>query len=203
MAESVVGALREPFSEEHTKSVNTICEPFGPSGEWPIWQDVDVSLGALGLDAAAVLSSLPRVRSSEATVRDWSYTLTWYMNPNQVPRHDQLIALTVAGLRQVEGAEPLPGAFARCSKRRARDTADTASADRLGTKPNVSPGQPFLPTAPKCVGPLHLTSRACASIKAQSNSSFAAGHATSRRCLCVGRGQVVSDDCGQLQRHVR
>jgi hypothetical protein len=88
MDESVVGA---PFSEEHTKSVNTICEPCGPSGQWPIWQDVDVSLDALGLDAAAVLSSLPRVASSEATVQDWSYTLTWYMNPTHVPRHDQLI----------------------------------------------------------------------------------------------------------------
>jgi hypothetical protein len=111
MAESVVGALREPLSNEQTKLINTIYESFGLSGEWPIWQYVDLSLDALDLDAAAVLSSLPSVRNLDSAVWASPYTLTWYMNPNQVPQPDQQIALTIAGLRYVKEAEPLLGAF--------------------------------------------------------------------------------------------
>jgi hypothetical protein len=111
MAETVVGALREPLSSEQTKLISTIYEPYGLSGEWPIWQYVDISLDALGLDAAAVLSSLPSVRSSDAAMWASSYALTWYMNRSEVPQPNQQIALTIAGLRYVKGAEPLLGAF--------------------------------------------------------------------------------------------
>jgi hypothetical protein len=107
------------------------------------------------------LSPRPNVRSSEATVRAWSSTLTCYMFPNHVPRHVQPIALTVAGCRHVEGPNRC-----RARSRGARSARPATPQTPLrptgpGPKPNVSPGQPFLPAAPKCVGPLRLTSRAC------------------------------------------
>jgi hypothetical protein len=111
MVESWVGALREPLLSEQTKLINAIYEPFGSSGEWPIWQYVDMKLDASSLDAAAVLSSLPSVRTSDPARWSSGYGLIWYLNPSLLPQPDQQIALTVAGLRYIDSAGPLLGAF--------------------------------------------------------------------------------------------
>lgn len=104
------GELREPLSEEQTRLIRAIYEPFALSGEWPIWQYVDLTLDAQWeLDAATVFASLPVVRRPYPAT--WSYALTWYTNPSNLPQPDQTIALTVAGLRHLPEAAPLLEAF--------------------------------------------------------------------------------------------
>ncbi len=40
----VTSALREPLSPEQEHLLRAIYEPFDQSGEWPIWQYVDLTL---------------------------------------------------------------------------------------------------------------------------------------------------------------
>jgi len=97
--------LREPLSVGHAELLRVIYEPFAASGVWPIWQYVELSLDARGLNAAALLDSVPTVR--HPSMWGMKYSLAWYMNPGPTPNPDQQVALTVAGLRYIPGAASL------------------------------------------------------------------------------------------------
>jgi hypothetical protein len=104
----VTGPLQEPLSPDQEHLLRVIYQPFGQSGEWPLWQYVDLTLDAQrDLDAAAVLASLPRL-GSQGT---WRYALTWRQDSHMQPQPGNPIMLTVAGLRHLHEAEPLLGAF--------------------------------------------------------------------------------------------
>ena len=105
--------LREPLDDDQATLIRAIYEPFAESGEWPIWQYVDLILDALDLDAAAVLASLPRVRHPNLGMQSVAYGLIWHMNSlaYSTPRPDEPVALTVAGLGHAPEAEPLLKAF--------------------------------------------------------------------------------------------
>ncbi|MCW2942634.1 MAG: hypothetical protein JWN00_5619 [Actinomycetia bacterium] len=59
------------------------------------------------MDALRVLRSLPQVKHPSPTPPFSRYGLTWYQNSGQLPRHDEPMALTVAGLRHLPAAESL------------------------------------------------------------------------------------------------
>ena len=106
--------LREPLGNDQRTLLRTIWEPFALSGEWPIWQFVDLTLDRMsGLDAAAVLSSLPRVRHPDPAMWSSSYALVWYMNISSFsqPSPEQEIGLTIAGLQHLPEGADLLGAF--------------------------------------------------------------------------------------------
>jgi hypothetical protein len=64
---------------------------------------------ARGLDAEAVLASLPMVGPlAGGSLR---YGLIWRSDPHLQPRPDYRISLTIAGLRHLKQAQPLCGAF--------------------------------------------------------------------------------------------
>ena len=104
------GALGELLSEEQMRLLRVIYEPFGASGEYPLWQYADLTLDReFGLDAASVLDSLPVVgHRGPGTM---SYGLTWRSDSHMQPQPGTHIALTVAGLRRLPEAEPLLASF--------------------------------------------------------------------------------------------
>ena len=105
------GLLREPLSPEQERLIRVIFEPFDQTGEWPIWQYVDLTLDSrFGIDTAAdILASLPS--AGERGPMSLSYALTWRQDSHARPRLDVPIALTVAGLRHLPEAKPLLRAF--------------------------------------------------------------------------------------------
>ena len=107
----MTGLLREPLSADQLRLLRAIFEPFDRSGEWPVWQYVDLTLDAkFGLDAADVLACLPRV--GERSPVSVSYGLTWRDNSHIGPQADTRVMLTVAGLRHLgPDTEPLLGSF--------------------------------------------------------------------------------------------
>jgi hypothetical protein len=103
--------LREELSQDQLRLLQVIFEPFDQDREWPVWQYVDLTVDArFGLDAAAVLDSLPMVGyHSPMSV---SYGLTWREDSYTQPQPRTHVALTVAGLRYLRPAsEPLLGGF--------------------------------------------------------------------------------------------
>ena len=102
--------LREPLSDDQLRLLHVIFDPFSQSGEWPVWQYVDLMLDAERIDAADVPGSLPRAGEHSPVTR--SYALTWRENSHIAPQPDSRVMLTVAGLRYLRpGTEPLLGAF--------------------------------------------------------------------------------------------
>jgi hypothetical protein len=97
--------LREALSTEHETLLRVIYEPFAATGTWPIWQYVELSLDAHGLDAVSLLDAISTVR--HPSTWGMKYSLVWYMNPGTAPNADQQIALTVAGLRHIPDAAAL------------------------------------------------------------------------------------------------
>lgn len=105
-----VNPLLEPLAPEQLMLLQAIYRPFADTGEWPIWQYVDLTLDAAALDAATVLSSLPTVRRSNDPIAA-RYGLTWTMNSHFYAQPDQQIALTVAGLARLADADQLLATF--------------------------------------------------------------------------------------------
>lgn len=102
--------LRAPLSADQQYLLRVIYQPFDQLGEWPLWQYADLTLdGQRGLDAAAVLNSLPQLGGPGAGGP--RYALTWRQDSHMQPQADSPIMLTVAGLRHLLGAKPLLGAF--------------------------------------------------------------------------------------------
>lgn len=101
--------LREPLNSDQTRLLQVIFDPFDQSGDWPVWQYVDLMLDSqLGLDATALLESLPV--AGERGPMSRNYGLTWRDDSHRAPQPDSRVALTVAGLRHL-AAGPLLGAF--------------------------------------------------------------------------------------------
>ena len=101
--------LLQLLAPEQAALLQTIYEPFDVSGEWPVWQYTDLTLDRRGLDAEAVLASLPIVGPpGGGSLR---YGLIWRSDPHLQPRPDYRITLTIAGLRHLKQAQPLCGAF--------------------------------------------------------------------------------------------
>lgn len=101
--------LREPLNSDQMLLLQTIFDPFDQSGDWPVWQYVDLMLDSqFGLDAAALLESLP-VAGHRAPMSA-SYGLAWRDDSHRAPQPDSRVALTVAGLLHL-AADPLLGAF--------------------------------------------------------------------------------------------
>lgn len=103
--------LREQLSQDQLRLLQMIFEPFDLDRGWPIWRYVDLTMDAkFGLDAAAVLDSLPAVGYHSPT--SMSYGLTWREDSHLQPQPGTHVALTVAGLRFLRPAtEPLLGSF--------------------------------------------------------------------------------------------
>jgi hypothetical protein len=107
----VDGVLREQLSQDQLRLLQVIFEPFDQDRGWRVWQYVDLTVEArFGLDAAAVLDSLPAV--GYHSPMSMSYGLTWREDSHLQPQPGTHVALTVAGLRYLRPAtEPLLGAF--------------------------------------------------------------------------------------------
>lgn len=103
--------LREPLSQDQLRLLQVIFEPFDQDRGWPVWQYVDlISDAKFGLDAAAVLDSLPIV--GYHSPMSLSYGLTWREDSHSQPQPGTHVALTVAGMRYLRPAtEPLLGSF--------------------------------------------------------------------------------------------
>jgi hypothetical protein len=98
--------LLEPLSQEQTALLRLLGKHFVANATWPMWQYADLSLDAVGLDAADILASLPSVGD-----RAHSYGLIWRTDASLQPRPDARVAVTVAGLRHVTEFQPLMGSF--------------------------------------------------------------------------------------------
>lgn len=103
--------LRDQLTTEQIRLITTIYRPFADNGEWPLWGFVDFTLDQEGVNAGIVLRSLPQVRHPDPAHWSSTYGLIWYEHSGLEPRDDQLIALTVAGLRHLPEAEPLLRSF--------------------------------------------------------------------------------------------
>ena len=101
--------LLHPLAPEQAALIRTIYEPFDQSREWPVWQYTDLTLDGSGLDAEAVLASLPMVGPPGGG--SLQYGLISRSDPHLQPRPDYRISLTIAGLRHLRHAEPLCSAF--------------------------------------------------------------------------------------------
>lgn len=107
---AVANSLLEPLSPEQRHLIQVMFEPFDQSGDWPVWQYVDLTLDARhGFDAADVLSSLPEV--GERNPMSMAYGLIWRPDSYRPPNPDDTIALTAAGLWHLAAAEPVLTAF--------------------------------------------------------------------------------------------
>ena len=106
----VTRVLREPLSPEQERLIRAIYEPFDQTGEWPIWQYVDLTLDSrFGLDTGVVLASLPSIGGRGAG--SLGYGLIWRTDSHMQPQPEKQIVLTIAGLRHVPEAGSLLGAF--------------------------------------------------------------------------------------------
>ncbi len=105
----VTGLLLAPLSPEQGALLQTMYKPFHLLREWPVWQYTDLTLDAAGIDAEAVLASLPAVGTQGGS--SLHYGLTWRTDMHLSPRPEARITLTIAGLRHLEEAGPLCGAF--------------------------------------------------------------------------------------------
>ncbi len=102
--------LRESLTEDQICLLRAIHGPFSQSGEWPLWQYVDLTLDAkFGLDAAVLLESLPS--AGQRNPLSMSYGLTWRSDSHMQPLPGTEIALTVAGLSHLGEAAPLLAMF--------------------------------------------------------------------------------------------
>ena len=102
--------LCEPLSSEQETLIRVISEPFIATGEWPVWQYVDLMLeDQHSLDAADVLASLPEV--GERSPASLAYGLIWRPDSYRQPQPDDQVTVTVAGLWHLPQAEPVTGAF--------------------------------------------------------------------------------------------
>jgi hypothetical protein len=106
----VGGVLLEELSEDQRRLLEVVYEPFHYSGDWPVWQFADLTMERrYGLDAAAVLASLPRA----AGLASHGYGLTWRTDWRIDPQPQNEIALTVAGLCHVADAAVTLSLFCR------------------------------------------------------------------------------------------
>lgn len=103
--------LREQLSQDQLRLLQVIFEPFDQDRGWPVWQYVDLTLDAkFGLDAAAVLDSLPV--AGHRSPMSLSYGVTWREDSHMQSQPGTHVGLTVAGLRCLRpAAEPLLGSF--------------------------------------------------------------------------------------------
>ncbi len=102
--------LRELLSPEQETLLRVISEPLLASGEWPVWQYVDLTLdNQHGLDAASLLASLPDTGDRSPTSQ--AYGLIWRPDSYRQPQPDDKVTVTVAGLRHLPQAGPVIGAF--------------------------------------------------------------------------------------------
>lgn len=103
--------LREPLSVDQLRLLQVIFEPFDQTGDWPLWQYVELTMDSRhDVDAGDALRSLPLVRHPSPAMWSSKYELVWHQNAGQpLPQHP--LGLTVAGLRYLQEAEPLVGAF--------------------------------------------------------------------------------------------
>jgi hypothetical protein len=110
MACETAGELREQPGGDQMRLMRVIYEPFDQTGEWPWWQYVDLTLDAqFGIDAAAVLNSLPAVGQTGAA--SLSYGLIWRGDSHMQPQPGTPVTLTVAGVRHLPEADPLLATF--------------------------------------------------------------------------------------------
>jgi hypothetical protein len=103
------GLLRGPLSGDQMRLLGVIHEPFARNAEWPVWQYVDLTLEAEGLDAAAVLASLPQV--GERSPTSLSYGLIWRNDSHLGPQPSSRIVVTIAGLRYLPEASSTVDSF--------------------------------------------------------------------------------------------
>jgi hypothetical protein len=102
--------LREPLTGDQLRLLRVIFEPFGDEGLWPLWQYVDLTMaGKFGLDAAALLDSLPVAGVRGPMSR--AYGLTWRDDAHMAPQERTQVCLTVPGLLHLDEAAPLLGGF--------------------------------------------------------------------------------------------
>jgi hypothetical protein len=99
--------LSAPLSPGQLRLLQTIYDGFSQTAQWPIWQYPDLLLDERGINAAEVLSSLPRF--GEALPDTESYGLTTVSDHLLQPRTK--VRLTVAGLSLISDAAPLLHAF--------------------------------------------------------------------------------------------
>lgn len=104
--------LRQQLNSEQMALLKVVYAPFRQSGQWPIWQYVDLTLDQAGIDAASVLASLPVARASSERVlmQRGSYSLVGIERAEELPAQCA-IPLTVAGLWHLEEAAPLTDVF--------------------------------------------------------------------------------------------
>jgi hypothetical protein len=93
-ADAVVTEMLAPLNDEQQRVVDLIGEGFlARGGDWPVFDYLEGELDAVGLDAWAMLESLPRIDGFG------SYSVArWPRRPGTKPPPNQPIALTVLGL---------------------------------------------------------------------------------------------------------
>lgn len=107
--------LRAPLTAEQQRLLQVVYDGFSKSGNWPIWQYVDLTLDAADIDAAATLASLPRL--AETLPGATGYALVATSDHGPQPQKTTVLRLTVAGLRLVPGTEALQDAFLAAVRR--------------------------------------------------------------------------------------
>ncbi|MFJ1936839.1 hypothetical protein ACIOGZ_29795 [Kitasatospora sp. NPDC088160] len=97
--------LMDPLTPEERILLHTVWEPFAKEGQFPTLRYVNYVLRRQGLDAAAILRSVPVAQMS-----DWNagYRAV-FSDRDGYPRPDGEVRLTIAGLYHLRGDETADG----------------------------------------------------------------------------------------------
>jgi hypothetical protein len=136
----MANVLREPLGPEQQALLRVIARSFIATGDWPVWQYVELTLeNEYGLDAEAALASLPDVGDKSPTSP--GYGLLWRPDSYRQPHLDDRIALTVAGLHHVLQADPLTAAFVAMISYLAEQQVQLVPSPREVVTPTVTDTQ--------------------------------------------------------------
>ena len=102
-------SLLQPLRPEHVRLIHVVASVYGERHVWPTWQYVQAQMDRDGLDAAAILPTLPWVGSTHG-IYGLRYGLLWPTSPTHIFQHSDIVGLTIAGLHRA-GADDVVTLF--------------------------------------------------------------------------------------------
>jgi hypothetical protein len=99
-ASGSINPLLAPLTADQRQLVELLASTYREQRSWPPWQFIEASMDRVGIDAASVLATFPRLGDRNYAY-GFSYGLTWSQGSLGLnPQPNDLVGLTVAGLHR-------------------------------------------------------------------------------------------------------